>query len=84
MDSSLHEYESMWTTRAKDYVLLCADPASPLTAEHASIIDRTGPTLHMIELDDVFEEVKRRMVEAGVPLVRLCDIIDLFPPPECR
>lgn len=76
--TSLEECKAMWTTDAIHYLLMVPDPNAELSIENAAIVDQRDGALECIEEDDIYLEVKRRMEEAGVRIVRLKDFRHLF------
>jgi hypothetical protein len=76
----LDEHADMWTSSKDDFLLVYpSDEAGKGNElENASIFNRRKQTLTVLEIDAVCEEVKRRMHQAGVPLVRLSEVQHLF------
>jgi hypothetical protein len=63
----VEEFSFLWTDQASDHVLLTVRPgAGP---ENTLIYRVSSGTVMLIEDDHVAREVKRRMFDAGVPVV---------------
>ncbi|MFO0940789.1 MAG: hypothetical protein U0930_08475 [Pirellulales bacterium] len=81
MANNIDENKLMWTDDIADYLLVCPEPDKDLSYQDAVIFNRRTRMLEGFEEDDLFEEIKRRMFDAGVKVVRLEEVRHLFQPP---
>jgi hypothetical protein len=70
----IEEYEYLWTTNKKDYVLLRVDDEDgDLLVVNVA---RKHPEAKVFFDDRLSTAVKRRMLECGVPVVTQCELDD--------
>lgn len=69
IDKQLAEYAPLWGSDAKNYLLLNRDPDGT-DLSRCMIIDRQNKSVMLIENRELVFEVMRRMLEAGVEMVR--------------
>ncbi len=68
-DRQLAEYAPLWGSDAKNYVLFSLDPVGN-DLSRCMIIDRLNKGIMLIENRELVFEVMRRMLDAGVEIVR--------------
>ena len=67
----LDEMQPMWTTDRGRYQIRVSAGEDPIEAGSIVIVARSGRMVgaRIIEDEELWREVKRRMIEAGVPVV---------------
>lgn len=68
----MHRDYSSWAHlwESGNYVLLLSDPSVEQALTYCLIYDATNHSIVRIEDDELYTELKRRMYEAGVPIVQ--------------
>ena len=69
-EDELEELEPLWTTEKHEYVLWASVEIEEPTLSDYLIIHKNPNRALIIEDDALADEVKGRMLEAGVPVVR--------------
>jgi hypothetical protein len=77
--TELEDCAPMWTTEASDHLLVVPSDEYELTYQNAAIVKQSTWAFTILEDDYLCNEVKRRMYEAGVRVVRLSEILHLWP-----
>lgn len=80
--NDIDENKLMWTDDIADYLLVCPEPDKDPSCQDAVIFNRRTRMLECFEEDDLYSEIKRRMFDAGVKVVRLDEVRHLFEPPS--
>jgi hypothetical protein len=77
----VNEYQYLWTTHKKDYVLLrCDGDEDP---EFLIVnITREYPEAKMFSEDRLSSAIKQQMLEAGVPVVAYAELDQMFRRPS--
>ena len=80
ISESLGEHAEKWTTAKDDFLLVytAVDAGTGNELASSAIFNKCDKTITVLEIDKVAQVVKRKMYEAGVPLVPLSDVRHLF------
>lgn len=84
INTQVDDLSYMWTTERHDFLLVYVgdDEVDVLKLKRTCIFNKRDRTVTALEIDAVYEEIKRRMYNAGVPLVKLSDVMHLFRDPD--
>ena len=80
MVNGIDDHKLMWTENIADYLLVSPCPDEDPTYQNSVIFNSRTRMLEGFEEDDLYAEIKRRMFDAGVKVVRLDEVFHLFEP----